>query len=355
MVGYSDSAKDAGVLPSLWGLYRAQDAMYDVARQAGVTLMFFHGRGGTVSRGGGPSHDAILALPPHTTEGGVKYTEQGEMIQFTYGLPALARWNLEQAAAAALAKSFDRDHSDTRPEDRGRFHAAMDELAQTARAVYREQVLDNSDLHAYFRRVTPIEMLADLHIGSRPTFRPGADTSLAALRAIPWVFAWMQSRHVLTGWMGVGSALETFINQHGDAGEALLRDMRETWPFFAALLSNVEMVCAKADFDIAEHYARSLGNGDHDLRIFAALQDEFERTVRVLNRLSGQERLLDNSPVLRRSIDLRNPYVDALSFLQVDLVQRIREMSEDDPERSETLGAILRSVNGVAAGLRNTG
>lgn len=355
MVGYSDSAKDAGVLPSLWGLYRAQDAMYEVARDAGVTLMFFHGRGGTVSRGGGPSHDAILALPPHTTEAGIKFTEQGEMIQFTYGLPALARWNLEQSTSAALAKSFDRDHSDTRPEDRDTFHATMTELADTARAVYRAQVVDNTDLHHYFRRVTPIDVLADLPIGSRPTFRPGSDTSLDALRAIPWVFAWMQSRHVLTGWMGVGSALESYMQRHGQAGETLLRDMRDRWPFFATLLSNVEMVCAKADFDIAEHYARTLGNGDQDARTFADLQAEFDRTVRSLNRLAGQSRLLQNSPVLRRSIDLRNPYVDALSFLQVDLLARIRDMPDDDPERADTLGAILRSVNGVAAGLRNTG
>ena len=355
MVGYSDSAKDAGVLPSLWGLYRAQDAMHEVARDFGVDLMFFHGRGGTVSRGGGPSHDAILALPPHTTEGGIKFTEQGEMIQFTYGMPGLAKWNLEQTLAAAVVKRFDHDHSDAPDTERERYHAVMDELAETAEQAYREQVVDNADLHAYFQRVTPIGMLGNLAIGSRPTFRPGSDASLTSLRAIPWVFAWMQTRHVITGWMGVGTALERFIQTHGEAGESLLRDMRVRWPFFATLLSNVEMVLAKADFDVAEHYARTLGDGDRDLRTFGRLSEEYQRTVRMVNRLSDQERLLDRTPVLQRSIDLRNPYVDALSFLQVELLSRIRDLPEGDPEYADTLEAILRSVNGVAAGLRNTG
>ena len=355
MVGYSDSAKDAGVLPSLWSLYKAQEQMHAVARDAGVDLMFFHGRGGTVSRGGGPSHDAILALPPHTTEGGIKFTEQGEMIQFTYGMPGLAKWNLEQTLAAALMKRFDRDHDDTPDAERERYHAAMDELSETAEHAYRLQVVDNPDLHQYFQRVTPIGMLGNLAIGSRPTFRPGSDASLTSLRAIPWVFAWMQTRHVITGWMGVGAAIEEYIERHGDAGLTLLRDMRDQWPFFQTLLSNVEMVMAKADFDVAEHYARRLGDGDADIRTFGRLRDEFQRTVRMINLLADQESLLDGTPVLQRSIALRNPYVDALSFLQVELLSRIRDMPQDDFEYADTLEAILRSVNGVAAGLRNTG
>lgn len=355
MVGYSDSAKDAGVLPSLWGLYRAQDLMHQVAREAGIDLIFFHGRGGTVSRGGGPSHDAILALPPHTTESGIKFTEQGEMIQFTYGMPGLAKWNLEQTLAAALVKRFDHDQDDGLSSELASYYAVMDELSETAERAYREQVVDNTALQAYFQRVTPIGMLGNLAIGSRPTFRPGTDASLASLRAIPWVFAWMQTRHVITGWMGVGTALEEFAQKHGAAGESLLRDMRARWPFFATLLSNVEMVLAKADFDVAEHYARTLGDGAGDLQTFSKLSEEYQRTVAVVNRLADQERLLDGTPVLQRSIDLRNPYVDALSFLQVELLNRIRDLPEGDPEYGEILEAILRSVNGVAAGLRNTG
>ena len=361
MVGYSDSAKGAGVLPSLWGLYRAQQQMQAEAEAAGVRLLFFHGRGGTVSRGGGPSHDAILALPPGTMTGAIKLTEQGEMIQFTYGLPAIARWSLEQSLAAALAKSIERPDQHIDAGSQQRYHDAVDELATIAEATYRELVVENPALPGYFYRVTPIAVLSDLAIGSRPTFRPGGPTTLDALRAIPWVFAWMQSRHVITGWLGVGSALEQFRQRHGEAGERLLGEMRDAWPFFATLLSNVEMVCAKADFGIAEHYVRRLGSDDPDtdgatdLATFATLRAEYERTVSELQRLTGQPRLLEGSPVLRRSIDLRNPYVDALSFLQVDLLGRLRRLELDDPQRQETLEAILRSVNGVAAGLRNTG
>ena len=361
MVGYSDSAKGAGVLPSLWGLYRAQEQMQAEAEAAGVRLLFFHGRGGTVSRGGGPSHDAILALPPGTMTGAIKLTEQGEMIQFTYGLPAIARWSLEQSLAAALAKSVERPAQHIDAGSQQRYHDAVDELATIAEATYRELVVENPALPDYFYRVTPIAVLSDLAIGSRPTFRPGGPTTLDALRAIPWVFAWMQSRHVITGWLGVGSALEQFRRRHGEAGARLLAEMRDAWPFFAALLSNVEMVCAKADFGIAEHYVRRLGSDDPatdmvtDLATFDTLRAEYERTVSELQRLTGQPRLLEGSPVLRRSIDLRNPYVDALSFLQVDLLGRLRRLEPDDPQRQETLEAILRSVNGVAAGLRNTG
>ncbi|MYG90440.1 MAG: phosphoenolpyruvate carboxylase, partial [Chloroflexi bacterium] len=246
-------------------------------------------------------------------------------------------------------------HSDTPDAERERYHAAMDELAATAQQAYRSQVVDDDDLHAYFQRVTPIGMLGNLAIGSRPTFRPGSDASLTSLRAIPWVFAWMQTRHVITGWMGVGKAIEQYIHRHGQAGEDLLRDMRARWPFFNTLLSNVEMVLAKADFDVAEHYARTLGDGDRDVRTFGRLSEEFNRTVAMVNLLADQDRLLDGSPVLQRSIALRNPYVDALSFLQVELLSRIRDLPEDDPEYADTLEAILRSVNGVAAGLRNTG
>ena len=354
MVGYSDSAKDAGILTAQWNLHRAQAAMLETAARHGVRLLFFHGRGGTVSRGGGPAHNAILALPPGTTGDGVKLTEQGEMIQFTYGLPANARWNLEQSVAAVWSRCFDDDslHDDAK---RARYHAVMEELSETAERAYRGGILENEALIAYFHRVTPIEVLGNLSIGSRPTFRPGGQQSIAAMRAIPWVFAWMQARHVITGWMGVGSAFSAFIERHGEAGLALLREMEAEWPFFTALIGNVEMVLAKADFGIAEHYARTLGNGAEDEAIFQMLRDEFDRTVEAVEQIVDEGSLLDHTPVLRRSIDLRNPYVDALSFIQVDLLGRMRGMGEDDPQRQETLEAILRSINGIAAGLRNTG
>ena len=357
MIGYSDSAKEVGILPAAWGLYRAQEDLLVVAAAAGVRLVLFHGRGGTVSRGGGPSHDAILAQPPGAVAGGIKYTEQGEMIQFTYGLPAIALWNLEQATAAVLAHGFRDWRQNVSSADQARFRAAMDELAATAQEAYRDRIHDSSALYTYFGQVTPLAELGMMPIGSRPAYRPragGGETTIDSLRAIPWVFGWMQSRHVLTGWMGVGTALESFVDAHGPEGLALLRDMRERWPFFASFISNVEMVCAKADLDIAEHYARTLGDPDTAPSIFAQLREEFDRTVSGLAQVADFERLLEGNPVLRRSIDLRNPYVDALSFLQVALLQRRRA----DPEQARDellLDAILRSINGVAAGLRNTG
>ena len=354
MIGYSDSAKEVGILPAQWGLYRAQEAIRAEAESAGIEVLFFHGRGGTVSRGGGPSHDAILALPPRSTDVGLKWTEQGEMIQFTYGLPAIASWNLEQSVAAALAHRF-RDWRETvsAPAQR-RYRETMDELAAAAEAIYRREIAESAALFEYFQRVTPIQELAELPIGSRPAFRPDSHSSLASLRAIPWVFGWMQSRHVLTGWMGVGTALREHRRRHGDQGLRLLREMYERWPFFAALLSNVEMVCAKADLEIAEHYVQTLGAGAQDAAIFKTLREEFQRTEDGLRLITGATRLLGRNPVLRRSIDVRNPYVDALSFLQVELIRRRRS----DPELSNDpalLDAILRSINGVAAGLRNTG
>jgi len=387
MIGYSDSSKGVGIMTAAWALYRAQEALLEVADAAGVQLILFHGRGGTVSRGGGPSHDAILSQPPGTVSGGIKYTEQGEMIQFTYGLPAIARWNLEQSTAAVLSHAFQDWRRDVSPDDQQRFAATVDELSETARQVYRSTIHDDPTLYEYFRQVTPLGELGMLPIGSRPAFRPQAGGSVTqgidSLRAIPWVFGWMQSRHVLTGWMGVGSALMGYIGRYGDEGVVHLRDMRDRWPFFAAFLSNVEMVCAKADLDIAAHYVECLGEGERSREIFTALRGEYDRTVGSLGMISESDGLLAHNPVLRRSIDLRNPYVDALSFLQVELLTRRRAQAADQPADSSTaagdtaaastaaggatagntaeeanealLGAILRSINGVAAGLRNTG
>ena len=355
MVGYSDSAKDAGILTAQWNLHRAQAAMLETAARHGVRLLFFHGRGGTVSRGGGPAHNAILALPPGTTGDGVKLTEQGEMIQFTYGLPANARWNLEQSVAAVWSRCFDDDslHDDAK---RARYHAVMEELSETAERAYRGGILENDALIAYFHRVTPIEVLGNLSIGSRPTFPP---RRAAVDRG--------DARHPVGVRLDAGAARDHGLDGRGlppsarSSSATARRDWRccarwkREWPFFTALIGNVEMVLAKADFGIAEHYARTLGNGAEDEAIFQMLRGEFDRTVDAVERIVDEGSLLDHTPVLRRSIDLRNPYVDALSFIQVDLLGRMREMPQDDPQRQETLEAILRSINGIAAGLRNTG
>ncbi|MCP4868995.1 MAG: phosphoenolpyruvate carboxylase [Proteobacteria bacterium] len=352
MIGYSDSAKDAGILTAAWSLYRAQEVLEEAAARHGVKLLLFHGRGGTVSRGGGPAHKAILAQPPRSVAGRIKITEQGEVIQLKYGLPEIARRTLELTASAVLAHGFNDWRDDVGEADRVRFAAVMDELSDVAYRTFRSTVYDDPELFDYFMSVGPLDELAALPIGSRPAYRAGSAKGIESLRAIPWVFGWMQSRHVLTGWLGVGSALDGFLQAHGDAGLAELRDMAARWPFFAALLENVEMVCAKGDLDIAAHYVRSLAGPGSD-RIFTALKAEFDRATSAVQAVLGVETLLERNPVLRRSIDLRNPYVDALSFLQVELLRRRRDAS--NAEDDELRGAILRSINGVAAGLRNTG
>lgn len=353
MIGYSDSAKDAGILTAAWALYRAQSALAEVAAEHGVELMLFHGRGGTVSRGGGPLHRAILAQPPGSVAGRVKITEQGEVIEHKFGLPEIARRTLELSCSAVLEHDFADWRRDVSDAEQERFAAVMDELSATAYTTFRATAHDDPELFDYFAAVTPLEELAVLPIGSRPAYRAGSAHSIDSLRAIPWVFGWMQSRHVLTGWLGVGSALAGYLDQHGEAGLALLRDMRDRWPFFGTLLDNVEMVCAKGDLLIAQHYVRTLHPGPAGERLYTQLRAEFDATVDALRRVQGVDTLLERNAVLRRSIDLRNPYVDALSFLQVELLRRRRSRPEgDDPD---LLDAILRSINGVAAGLRNTG
>ncbi len=353
MIGYSDSAKDAGLLTATWRLYRAQADLTSAATTSDVKLMLFHGRGGTVSRGGGPSHRAILAQPPGSVDGRIKITEQGEIIQFKYGFPDIARRSLELSVSAVLIHDFKDWRDKVSAEDQERFAGVMDELAHTAWRMFRSTVYEDNHLFPYFAAVSPLEELAELPIGSRPAYRAGSAKGIGSLRAIPWVFGWTQSRHALTGWLGVGKALHADIEAHGDEGLATLQDMAARWPFFITLLENVEMVCAKADLDIATHYVQTLGSGEEIERIRVELHAEFDRTVTALRRILGFGRLLERLPVLRRSIDLRNPYVDALSFLQVELLRRRRagEAMDDDA----VLNAILRSINGVAAGMRNTG
>jgi len=353
MIGYSDSAKDAGLLTAAWSLYRAQAAIATTAREHDVDLVLFHGRGGTVSRGGGPAHKAILAQPPGSVEGRIKITEQGEVIELKYGLPDLARRTLELTCAAVLQHGFLDWRADVSDADQQRFADVMDELSEQAWRTFRGTVYDDPALFDYFMAVSPLEELAVLPIGSRPAYRSGSARAIGSLRAIPWVFGWMQSRHVLTGWLGVGSALHGYLERHGEEGLATLRDMAARWPFFTALLESVEMVCAKGDLDIAAHYVETLNDRPDAERIFESLRAEYERTTGALARILDAPHLLARNPVLRRSIDLRNPYVDALSFLQVELLRRRR--ASEAQSSDDLLSAILRSINGVAAGLRNTG
>ena len=362
MLGYSDSNKESGFLAAAWMLHRAQEALVAVAHERNVELTLFHGRGGAIGRGGGPANRAILGGAPGSVDGRLKLTEQGEVIAANYADPAIARRHLEQLTGAVLIAST--------PEHDAAAAAAlrdgaplMDELAATARDAYRALVHDDPGFAAFFREVTPIAELSDLRLGSRPAARGSAAgreataaeaPSIDALRAIPWTFAWSQSRINLPGWYGLGSALEAFALTHGDAGLERIARLHRTWPFLASILDNAEMILAKADMGIARRYASLVTMPGGDAR-WTAIEAEYQRTVAYLLRVTGHDRLLDGAPVLQRSIGLRNPYVDALSEVQVRLLRRLRALPVDDPERDAHLRLVQLSVNGVAAGLQNTG
>jgi phosphoenolpyruvate carboxylase len=347
MLGYSDSNKDGGMLTSTWEIYKAHRALHEVARECDVVLRLFHGRGGTVGRGGGPTQRAIAAQPPRAFDGEIKITEQGEVLNWKYSDAVLAERNLELMVAAALAALTRADAPDREREER--WESAMETISADAFAFYREKVAENPDILVYFNEATPVAELEHARIGSRPS-RRGETRGLDDLRAIPWVFGWMQSRHVLPAWFGVGHALERFADRGPDE-EALLRDMAKDFFIFNDLLRNVEVGMAKADLPIARRYAALVEDSELRERVFSMILDEFERTRRALGRVTGQSRLLETNPVLARSIRLRNPYVDPMSLIQVSLLRRKRAGADD----ADLNYALAATINGISAGLRNTG
>jgi phosphoenolpyruvate carboxylase len=351
MIGYSDSSKDGGILTSSWELYKAQENLWEVAREHGIELRLFHGRGGTVGRGGGPSHEAIMAQPPDTVASRIKITEQGEVVSSKYGLPEIALRSLELTTAAAVAASLPHKKRDDRQF--AKWKEAMELISQDAFVAYQRFTRETEGFYDYFIQATPVEELQHLRIGSRPAKRRAGSRNLADLRAIPWVFGWTQSRHLLPGWLAVGTALEKFSARRENL--ELLREMYNDWEFFHSTISNIEMALAKADFQIARQYAartpdRSLGS-----RILKILEDEYRLACRIVLQITEEKRLLDNSPVLQRSIAVRNPYVDPMSYLQVELLARKRAGEASAQEREKLLYAILLTINGIASGMRNTG
>jgi phosphoenolpyruvate carboxylase len=347
MLGYSDSNKDGGMLTSTWEIYRAHAALHDVAHECGVSLTLFHGRGGTVGRGGGPTQRAIASQPPGAFHGEIRITEQGEVLNWKYSDTVLAERNLTLMIAAAL---HSRAGLDTPTAERQRrWHDAMETLSADAFAFYRSSIAENPDILPYFHEATPVAELEHARIGSRPAKR-GESHGLDDLRAIPWVFGWMQSRHVLPAWFGVGHACERFAAQ-GDAQRALLAEMMRDFPLFDDLIRNVEIGLAKADLSIAQRYAGLVQDAALRERVFSMIVDEFERTRRVVLEITGQSQLLAQNTVLARSIRLRNPYVDPLSLIQVNLLRRKRTGATGD----DLDYAIAATINGIAAGLRNTG
>jgi phosphoenolpyruvate carboxylase len=346
MVGYSDSNKLAGFLPATWALFAAQRALIDVADGAGVDVQLFHGRGGAVGRGGGPANAAIMAQPPNTVRGRLKLTEQGEVISDRYGYPGIAERHVEQVVSAVLLASAPHAAAAVPPA----WEAALHALADHAFAAYRSLVED-ADFLPFFHGATPIDELSNLKIGSRPARRKQSDR-LEDLRAIPWVFAWMQGRFTLPGWYGLGSAVEAWLAEDRPARLLLLQTMYREWPFWRTTLDNAQMVLAKADMQIAEHYASLVEDAAVRERMWTRIEAEYRRTERAVCQIAGVEQLLERSPVLQRSIKRRNPYVDPLSYIQVALLRRLRAAPEQDQALEQ---AMLLTVNGIAAGLRNTG
>ncbi len=347
MIGYSDSNKESGFLQSAWALYRAQCDLSELGRRTGLTIQFFHGRGGAVGRGGGPANRAILAQPRGTVNGRLRMTDQGEVIADRYGQRTIAHRHLEQVVNATLLTSFPHDSGQPDPA----WLALLGPLADAARRNYRALVYETPEFLNYFEQATPIEEIAKFKIGSRPSRRGGSIQDIDQLRAIPWVFSWMQSRHTLPGWFGLGSAVGEYLEKHPD-GLKTLQEMYRRWPFWSTVIDNSQMILAKADMTIARLYADLVEDQALATRIFDRIAAEYHRTVDVIGQITGQKTLLEHSPVLMRSIEQRNPYVDPLSFIQLVILKRLRSAAEPD-EAVET--AVLESINGIASGLKNTG
>ncbi|MFN7086729.1 MAG: phosphoenolpyruvate carboxylase [Burkholderiales bacterium] len=348
MLGYSDSNKDGGFLTANWELYKAEVELVRVYARHGISLRLFHGRGGTVGRGGGPSYEAILAQPPGSVNGQIRITEQGEVIASKYANAEIGRRNLETLLAATLEATL-LDSGGT-----GRvtavYHDVMERLSREAYRAYRDLVYETPGFAQFFRQATPIAEIAQLRIGSRPASRkPSWD--MADLRAIPWVFSWALSRIMLPGWYGFGTAVETLVEREGEAALERLREMHRNWPFLQALLSNMDMVLAKCDLGIASRYAELASDERQRTQIFGRIQTEWQLTVKHLLAITGHRELLEANPALARSFRNRSPYIDPLNHLQVTLLRRLRAGEDDDVIRR----AIMLTINGIAAGLRNSG
>ncbi|WP_018953082.1 phosphoenolpyruvate carboxylase [Thioalkalivibrio sulfidiphilus] len=354
MLGYSDSCKDGGILASSWNLYEAQQKILRITGAHHVACRLFHGRGGTIGRGGGPTHESILAQPPGTVHGQIKFTEQGEVLSYKYSNVETAVYELSMGATGLIKAS--RCLIDNPPMDRRDYLGIMDELAALGEEAYRDLTDRTEGVLDYFYEITPVQEIGQLNIGSRPSHRRKADRSKSSIRAIPWVFGWAQSRHTLPAWYGIGTALERW-RQNDPSRLAKLQTMYNEWPFFRSLLSNCQMALTKADMRTAEEYAKLCHDPELAKRVFGRIRDEFERTVTQVLNVANTQTLLDENPTLALSLMRRNPYMDPLNHIQITLLRRHRELHERQPEAEQDpwISPLLRSINAIAAGMRNTG
>jgi phosphoenolpyruvate carboxylase len=352
MLGYSDSAKDGGTLASSWNLYEAQKKIMRIADAHGVSCRLFHGRGGTIGRGGGPTHESILAQPPSTVRGQIKFTEQGEVLYYKYSNAETAVYELTMGVTGLMKAS----ESLIRPavEDRRDYLGVMDELVHAGEDAYRELTDRTPGFMDYFYEATPVNEIALLNIGSRPSHRNRADRSKTSVRAIPWVFGWAQSRHTLPAWYGMGSALEAY-RANNPTRLARLQTMYQEWPFFRSLLSNIQMSLFKCDLGIAQEYAELCTDPATRERVYRLVRDEYHRTVLHVLNVANATRLIEENPPLAVSLARRNPYLDPLNHIQVELLKRYRAAPGDDENPSVWRDPLLRSINAIAAGMRNTG
>ncbi|MEO7557517.1 MAG: phosphoenolpyruvate carboxylase, partial [Gammaproteobacteria bacterium] len=352
MLGYSDSCKDGGILASAWMLYQAQKKITALTDARQIECRLFHGRGGTIGRGGGPTHESIVAQPQGTVHGQIKFTEQGEMVSYKYSNTETAVYELSVGVTGLLKAS--RCLIQPPAADNVEYLRVMDELAEIGERTYRDLIKKPGFLD-YFYEATPINEIGQMNIGSRPSHRSKTDRSLNSVRAIAWVFGWSQSRHTLPAWYGIGTALESWCADNPAKRLATLQAMYNAWPFFRALLSNTQMALFKADMEIARQYAELCGDSATAQTIYGLIKEEYQRTLTQVLKVARAQTLIEDNPPLALSLSRRNPYLDPLNAIQVILLNRYRKETPEELERNNWLDPLLRSINAIAAGMRNTG